>query len=69
MSFTDLKILVDGTSHKTFKVTALAISLLESDDEWNYCMSEAAISFTPKQLCSLFVTILVFGQPADPLSM
>ena len=33
MSFADLKISVDGTSHETFKETALAMGLLENDDE------------------------------------
>ena len=30
---------------------------------------EASISFMPKQLQSLFVTILIFGQPAKPLDL
>ena len=29
-------------------------------------MLEASVSFMPKQFCSLFVTILIFGQPAKP---
>ena len=69
MSFADLKKLPDGTTHKTFKETASAMGLLESDDEWYECMSEAAISFMPKQLHSLFVTVLVFGEPANPYSI
>ena len=43
--------------------------LLESDVEWDNCLSEASISFMPKQLQSLFVTILIFGQPAKPLDL
>ena len=39
---------------------------MESDDELHDCMSEAVVSFMPKQLRSLFVTILVFGEPAQP---
>ena len=37
--------------------------------EWDNCLSEASISFMPKQLQSLFVTILIFGQPAKPLDL
>ena len=53
----------------TFKETAIAHGLLESDTEWDNCLSEASISFMPKQLWSLFVTILIFGQPAKPLAL
>ena len=66
MSFADMKKSDDGTSHRSFKETVFALGFLESDTEWNECMSEAAVSFMPKQLCSLFVTILVFGEPAKP---
>ena len=44
----------------------MALGLLESDEEWDECMSEAAVSFMPKQLCSFFVTILIFEEPAKP---
>ena len=37
--------------------------------EWDDCLSEASISFMPKQLQSLFVTILIFGQPVKPLAL
>ena len=37
--------------------------------EWDNCLSEASISFMPKQLWSLFVTILIFGQPTKPLAL
>ena len=53
----------------TFKETAIAHGLLESDTEWDNCLSEASISFMPKQLWSLFVTILIFGQPVKPLAL
>ena len=68
-SYADLRTLPDGTVCDTFKDTALALGLLESDDEWNECMSEAGVSFMPKQLRSLFVTILIFGEPAKPISL
>ena len=60
-SFEDLKISPDGVLLSTFKETATAYGLLESDTEWDNCLSETSISFMPKQLHSLFVTILIFG--------
>ena len=65
-SFTDLKTSTDGISYNAFKETAMALGLLESDDKWDQCLSEAAVSAMPKQLHSLFVTILIFGEPAKP---
>ena len=60
---------LDGMMLSTFKETVIAYGLLESDPEWDNCISEASISFMPKQLRSLFVTILIFGQPAKPLDL
>ena len=44
----------------------MKLSLLESDDEWDQYFSDAAVSFMPKQLHSLLVTILIFREPAKP---
>ena len=66
MSFTDLKVSPDGTIQNTYKEAAMKLGLLESDDEWDQCLSEAAVSFMPKQLHSLFVIILIFGEPCEP---
>ena len=66
-SYADLKTCTDGVIHNTFKDTALALGLLESDEGWDECLLEAAMSYMPKQLCSLFVTILIFGEPAKPV--
>ena len=68
-SFEDLKMSPDGMLFSTFKETAIVYGLLESDAEWDNCLSEASISFMPKQLRSLFVTILIFGQPVKPLNL
>ena len=68
-SFEDLKISPDSVLLSTFKETAIAYGLLKSDVEWDNCLSEASISFMPKQLRSLFVTILIFGQPSKPLDL
>ena len=68
-SFEDLKLSPDGMLLSTFKETAIAYGLLESDAEWDKCLSEASISFMLKQLQSLLVTILIFGHPATPLDL
>ena len=68
-SFEDLKMSLDGMLLSTFKETAIAHGLLEHDTEWDNCLSEASISFMPKQFRSLFVTILIFGQPAKPFTL
>ena len=68
-SFDDLKMSTDSVLLSTFKETAIAHGLLESDAEWDNCLSEASISFMPKQLWSLLVTILIVGQPAKPLDL
>ena len=53
MSFTDLKVSPDGTIQSTYKEAAMKLGLLKSDDEWDQCLSEVAVSFMPKQLHSL----------------
>ena len=68
-SFENLKMSPDGMLLSIFKETAIAHGLLESDAEWDNCLSEASISFMPQQLQSLFVTILIFGQPAKPFTL
>ena len=66
MSFADLKVSPDGTIQTTYKEAAMKLGLLETDDEQDQCLSEAVVSFMPKQLHSLFVTILIFGEPSEP---
>ena len=67
-SFTHLKTSQAGITYNTFKETALALGPLESDEEWDECLSEAAVSFMPVQIHS-FVTILTFGEPAKPATL
>ena len=58
-----------GEVSTTFKAAAMKLGLLDTDEEWDECLSEASISFMPQQLHSLFVTILIFGEPAKPLEL
>ena len=65
-SYTDLTKTPDGVTHRTFKEAAFALGLLESDEEWDQYLAEVSVSFMPKQLRTLFLTILIFGEPAKP---
>ena len=69
MSYDDLKTLPDGSHCGSFKETVIRLGLLATDDEWEECLSEASSSFLPFQIRSLFITILVFGEPLKPYDL
>ena len=69
MCFKDLQTLPDGFQCESFKETVIRLGLLATDDEWDNCLSEASSSFLPFQIHSLFVTILVFGEPLKPYDL
>ena len=39
--------------------------MLRDDLEWRRCLEEASLERTPRQMRSLFATIIVFNRPAD----
>jgi hypothetical protein len=45
------------------------MGLLETDEEWERCLSEAVQFQMPYQLRHLFCTICLFNDPTDPLSL
>ncbi|XP_064641930.1 ATP-dependent DNA helicase pif1-like [Lineus longissimus] len=53
----------------TFKSVAVLRGYLEDDTEWHTCLEEAALSRQPKQMRSLFATILIFCQPTEPATL
>lgn len=63
-SFTDLRT-HNNVVYGTFKEAAAAGNLLRSDEEWQLCLQEAAMSKMPKQLRRLFATICAFCQPSN----
>ena len=69
MSFDDLRTLPDGRHCESFKEMVIRLGLLATDNEWDECLAEASSSFLPFQIRSLFVTILVFGEPLKPLDL
>jgi hypothetical protein len=58
-----------GILHPTFQDACLARGLLASDDEWNLCLTEAALIQTGSQLRHLFAMILINNSPANPLAL
>jgi len=68
ISFENLLCFYD-TMYPTYKVACIAKGLLEHDTEWENCLQEAIVIALPKQVRQLFATLLVFGQPLNPLSL
>ena len=60
---------VDGVIYETFKAACIARGLLEDDEEWIQCLSEAAIMKTGHQLRRLFCIILTECAPVHPLEL
>jgi len=60
---------IDGHLCETFKVACSRLNLLEDDAEWRECLRDAIQCRLPFHLCQLFVCILLFCEPADPLSV
>ena len=67
-SFEDL-LCYNDIVHPTYKAACIARGLLQDDSEWENCLQEATVIALPKQIRRLFATLLVFGQPLDPLSL
>ncbi|KAG3137452.1 hypothetical protein PI124_g17609 [Phytophthora idaei] len=65
ISYDDLKT-VEGETHATFKEAALAMGLLDSDEDNHRCLTEAAHFQMPTQLRQLFAVLLVYCDPASP---
>ncbi|XP_025192330.1 uncharacterized protein LOC112592482, partial [Melanaphis sacchari] len=60
---------VDGVVHPTYAAAAVAMGLLEDDRALLACMAESATLDAPSQLRYLFVTMLLFCETADPLTL
>jgi hypothetical protein len=58
-SFEDLHT-VNGIIHNTFQSTCIAIGIFSDENEADYCLNEAVLTLrTPRQLCILFIHILI----------
>jgi hypothetical protein len=67
-SFEDVRT-VDGVVCPTFKEACLRLKLLEDDKEWQDCLEEAAHTQFAPALRALLVTIFIFCEPAEPVSL
>jgi len=64
-SFQDMRTF-DGILYSSYKETAEAMGLLESDQEWDKCLEEAVETKMPHAIRELFATLLLFCQPTSP---
>ncbi|XP_071718552.1 ATP-dependent DNA helicase RRM3-like [Rutidosis leptorrhynchoides] len=67
-SFEELRT-VDGTLHHTFKDACFAYGLLHDDREWTEAISEAKLWASGAQIRDLFVTMLLFCNITNPLTL
>ena len=67
-SFRDLR-RINGVEHPNYKNACVALGLLDTDEEWDECLREAATWQGGHQLRSLFVLLLLHCNPADPLAL
>ena len=66
-SFQCIRTLADGIVCESYKEAARSLGLLEDDKELDECSTDATASAMPPQMRQLFVTILLFNVPTDPL--
>jgi hypothetical protein len=55
--------------HATYKEACIAQGLLESDEEWAQCLTEASQFKTGHQMRRLFVIILTACNPSEPVAL
>ena len=67
-SFTDLRTL-DGVTYDTYQEVCRRLGVLQDDGEWHEALCAAEVTSTGPQLRELFVTILMFCSPADPMKL
>ena len=53
----------------SYREACLMHGLLEDDNEWKVCLLEAGAMASGYQLCNLFVIILKYCSPSDPLAL
>ena len=67
-SFAELKT-VEGDLCGSFREACFRLRFLEDDNQYHLAMQEAAVSNSAASLCSLFVVILTWCEPSNPLDI
>ncbi|KAM4086627.1 hypothetical protein ACJW30_10G116900 [Castanea mollissima] len=60
---------INNVTYPTYKEACYALGLLDDDKEWHDSLIEASSWASGQQLRQLFVTMLLFCEVADPLSL
>ena len=68
-SFQALRLMHDQTQTATFKEACLHLGLLQEDAEWHQAMVDAALTSMPPQIRGMYLIILEFCNPADPVGL
>ncbi|CAG8745237.1 12057_t:CDS:2, partial [Cetraspora pellucida] len=64
-SFEDIRTINEITYH-SFREACIALNLLQEDEEWDQCLTEAKQMQSGAQLRNLFATLLIFCNPLRP---
>ena len=68
-SYKDMLTLPSGKVCETFKEVCLELGLLCDDREWNRILEESAVTRMCPQIREMFVILLIFVQPSNPLEL
>ena len=68
-SFNDLLILPSGKKCETYKQVCAEMGLLNDDREWSNVLEEASLTKMCYSIRELYIAILMFCQPTDPLHL
>ena len=69
VSFQDMLTLSDGRQCETFQKVCFELGLLNDDREWHRILEDAAATHLCPQIREMFVIILIFCKPGDPLAL
>lgn len=59
----------EGEFKATFKDACIARGLAMNDDEWEHALTEAASYQMPRQLYDMFIFIVVWNSPTNPIEL
>ena len=69
ISFQDMLSLTNGRQCETFQKVCFELGLLNDDREWHRILEDAAATSLCPQIREMFVIILIFCRPSDPLAL